>query len=156
MANLLRPLNQVQQVGGFSSIEDVCLCACMHYIELYFLVLQTTTIEFHLLVPTDPEGEHLPKATQTQNLLETPEHIATFVVNTLFAAIVEATNASVTTVPEKMRVWFMAYRYMRYYLVFTYTYTLPYALPQHMDTSLPPSMHTQRLDDFISSEEECL
>ena len=76
-----------------------------------FSVLQTATIEFPLLAST-PDGEHLAKATQTQNLLGTPECIATFVVNTLFAAIVEATNVSVTTVPEKMTVWFKAYRYM--------------------------------------------
>ena len=83
----------------------------MHCIEKpIFSVLQTTTIEFHLLTPTDPEGEHLAKATKTRNLLGTPKRIATFVVNTLFAAIVEATNVSVTTVPEKMKVWFKAYR----------------------------------------------
>ena len=114
MANLLRPLNQIQQVGGFSSIEDVCLCACIHALHrrATFPVLQTTTVGAgHLLAPTDPEEEALAKATQTQNLLGTPEHIATFVVNTLFAAILEATNVSVTTVPEKMRVWFKAYRY---------------------------------------------
>ena len=161
IANLLPPLNKIQQVGRFSSIEDVCLCACMHALHkrATFPVLQTTTIGSHLLAPTDPEGEALAKVTQTQNLLGTPEHIATLVVDTLFAAIVEVSNASVATLPEKMRVWFMAYRYMRYYLVLTYTYTLPYALPQRMYASLPPPpppMHTQKFDDFISSEEECL
>ena len=111
MADLLQPLNQIQQVGR--CIEDVHLCSCVHalYRKATFSVLQTTTIEFPLLAST-PDGEHLAKATQTQNLLGTSECIATFVVNTLFAAIVEATNASVTTVPEKMTVWFKAYRYM--------------------------------------------
>ena len=96
----------------FRSIEYVCVCAYVHCITQKDTssVLQTTTIEFHLPAPT-PEGEDLAKATQTQNLLGTPEHVATFVVNALFAAIVEANNVSVTTVPEKMKVWFKAYRY---------------------------------------------
>ena len=85
-------------------------------------------------MPTDPEGEALAKATQTQNLLGTPELIATFVVNTLFAAILEATNASVTTVPEKMTVWFKAYRY------YTHMYTPSYTLHTHIH-ALPFFMH---------------
>ena len=49
----------------------------------------------------------------TQNPLGTPEHIAAFVVNTLFNAIVGtafAQDTSVRTVSEKMTVWFKAYR----------------------------------------------
>ena len=122
-----------------------------------FPVLQTTTIGSHLLAPTDLEGEALAKATQTQNLLSTPKHIATLVVNTLFTAIVEATNVSVTTVPDKMTVWFKAYRYMSVVISLECS-DMPY-LNACMHTALPlppPPMHTQRLDDFINSEEECL
>ena len=77
----------------------VCVCVCTCY-KPTFLLLQipTTTVELqHLL---NLEGKQL----------ITSEHIAIFVVNTLFSAIVEATKVSVTTVPEKMRVWFKAYR----------------------------------------------
>ena len=129
---------------------------CMHCIEKpLFSVLQTTT-EFHFLAPIDPEGEHLAKATQTQNLLGTPKRIATIVVNTLFAAIVEATNVSLT-VPEKMRVWFKAYRYM--YYTHAHRHSTKCLTSMHACVFPPPTtitMHTQRLDDFISSEEECL
>ena len=66
----------------------------------------------HFLSPVEMEpsqqlasGIHL-----TQNPLGTPKHIATFVVNTLFNAIVEATNQNMAKVPEKMMVWFKAYR----------------------------------------------
>ena len=48
-----------------------------------------------------------------QNPLGTPEHIAAIVVNTLFNVIVGsmfAQDTSVATVPEKMTVWFKAYR----------------------------------------------
>ena len=132
-----------------------------------FPFFQTTTIGSHLLAPTDLEGEALAKATQTQNLLSTPKHIATLVVNTLFTAIVEATNASATTVPEKMTVWFKAYRYcthIHHHMLYIHTYI-------HTHTCTPPPnpllhtytqiyayilIHTQRLDDFFSSEEECL
>ena len=44
----------------------------------------------------------------TKNPLGTPEHIATFVVNTLFDAILGATYGR--DIPEKMTVWFKAYR----------------------------------------------
>lgn len=44
----------------------------------------------------------------TSNPLGTPEHIATFVVNTLFDGILGATYDRY--VPEKMTVWFKAYR----------------------------------------------
>ena len=93
-------------------------------------------------MPTDPKGEILARATQTQNLLGTPEHIATFVVNTLFAAILEATNVSVTTVPEKMTVWFKAYRY------YTHTYTPSYTLHTHIH-ALPFFIHTHKGYRFI-------
>ena len=128
MADLLRPLNQIQ-VGR--CIEDVHLCPCVHALhrKATFSVLQTTTIEFPLPAST-PDGEHLAKATQTHNFLGTPECIATFVVNTLFAAIVEATNVSVTTVPEKMTVWFKAYRYYTHMYTPSYTLRTPiHALP---------------------------
>lgn len=156
MADLLQPLNQIQQVGRCS--DDVHLCPCVHALhrKATFSVLQTTTVEFPLLAST-PDGEHLAKATQAQNLLGTPECIATFVVNTLFAAIVEVTNVSVTTVPEKMTVWFKAYRYMSVVISLECS-DMPY-LNAWMHTALPlppPPMHTQRLDDFINSEEECL
>ena len=59
-----------------------------------------------------------------------PELIATFVVTTLFAAIVEATNVSVTTVPEKMTVCFKAYRYYTHMYTPSYTLHTPiHALP---------------------------
>jgi len=46
----------------------------------------------------------------TSNPLGTPEHIATFVVNTLFNAILGSTYAGKEMEPEKMTVWFKAYR----------------------------------------------
>ena len=78
------------------------MCVRVHTRKLTFTFLQTATVE--------PQGEQLVRAIQAQNPLGTSEHIAVFVVNTLFSAIVEATTVSVTAVPEKMRVWFKAYR----------------------------------------------
>ena len=78
----------------------------MHTSKLTFPLLQTTTTAVEL----DLEGEQLVRAIQTQNPLGISEHIAIFVVNALFSAIVEATTVSITAVPEKMRVWFKAYR----------------------------------------------
>lgn len=75
--------------------------------------------EPHILSEVDPEKEphhqliSAVNLTNAQNLLGTPEHIAGFVVNTLFNAIVGATfgkDISVAKVPEKMTVWFKAYR----------------------------------------------
>ena len=63
-------------------------------------------------VPSPMEREQLVSAI-TQNPLGTPEHIAAFVVNRLFNAIVGlafAQDTSVTTVSEKMIIWFKAYR----------------------------------------------
>ena len=56
--------------------------------------------------------QQLVSAIQTQNPLGTPEHIATFLVNTLFSAIVEAKDVS-----EKMTVWFKAYRYVTTHII---------------------------------------
>ena len=44
------------------------------------------------------------------NPLGTTEHIATFVVNTLFNAILGSAYDTVEVFPEKMTVWFKAYR----------------------------------------------
>ena len=46
----------------------------------------------------------------TQNPLGTTEHIATFVVNTLFNAILGSIYDGKEMKPEKMTVWFKAYR----------------------------------------------
>ena len=72
-----------------------------------------------MLTQVDPEREphhQLVSAvnlTNAQNVLGTPQHIAAFVVNTLFNAIVGATfgkDISMENMPEKMTVWFKAYR----------------------------------------------
>ena len=51
-------------------------------------------------------------ASRIQNLLGTPEHIAAFVVNTLFNAMgtIYSEDVSIATVPKKMMEWFKAYR----------------------------------------------
>ena len=69
----------------------------------------------HLLSPMEREPwQQLGSAVHlTQYPLGTPEHIAAFVVNSLFNVIVGSMiveNTSMTTVPDKMTVWFKAYR----------------------------------------------
>ena len=61
----------------------------------------------------DPSQQLVSAICLLQNPLGTPEHIATFVVNTFFGAIVGATfgkDFSTTTMSEKMTVWFKAYQ----------------------------------------------
>ena len=80
---------------------------------------QTARAVPHLLFPMGSQQEsyqQLVSATTKQiqqNPLGTPEHIATFVVNTLFNVILGATygpDVSLTTEPKKMTVWFKTYR----------------------------------------------
>ena len=91
---------------------------CM-VVKLPALFPQSVRVESNVLSPMDPESEpcqHLISAvhlTGAQNVLGTNEHIAAFVVNTLFIAILGVafgTDASMETIPEKMTVWFKAYR----------------------------------------------
>ena len=87
------------------------------YARVYPLVcLQTVTQEPHLLSQTKEPCHQLVSTihlTGPQNLLGTPEHIAAFVVNTLFNAIVGVSlgqKYSIPTMAEKMTVWFKAFR----------------------------------------------
>ena len=91
---------------------------------------QNTTVETHLLPCMDPEGE------LWQQLVS--EHIATFVVNTLFIAIAGVTDVSVTMVPKKMTDWFKTYRYSSSIHTHSTIYT---QTPTH-STCTPPPTHT--------------
>lgn len=80
---------------------------------------QSVRLEPNVLSPMDPEREpchHLISVvnlTGAQNVLGTNEHVAAFVVNTLFTAILGVTfgtDTSIETIPEKMTVWFKTYR----------------------------------------------
>ena len=90
---------------------------CMH-LYTSFPYSQTAKAVPHLLFPLGSEQEscqQLVSATtkQTwQNPLGTPEHIATFVVNTLFNVILGATYGPdvFSTEPKKITVWFETYR----------------------------------------------
>ena len=90
---------------------------CMH-LYILFPYSQTARAVPHLLFPLASEQEscqQLVSATtkQTQqNPLGTPEHIATFVVNTLFNVILGATYGPgvSSTEPKKITVWFETYR----------------------------------------------
>ena len=54
----------------------------------------------------------LVSAINSYNPLGTTEHIATFVVNTLFNAILGSAYKPMEVFPEKITVWFKAYRYV--------------------------------------------
>ena len=111
-----------QLCARYKPFFKTCLhvCACL-YVCLYVLLiscLQVAKAVPHLFLSLEREpSEQLVSAfNQTQNPLGTPEHIAIFVVNTLFNAILGATygaqNVSMKTEvePEKLIVWFKAYR----------------------------------------------
>ena len=93
----------------------VCVYRSMHaFVHVYLETLlcpQTAKAE---PLPVDPEMEPSQQLVNaihlTQNPLGTPKHIATFVVNTLFNAIVEVSIGNMAKVPEKMMVWFKVYR----------------------------------------------
>ena len=84
-----------------------------------FFHLQAVRLEPHFHLPVDPHWESYQQLvsavhlTDAQNPLGTPEHIATFVVNTLFSAItgsIYGLDVSKATVAEKITIWFKAYR----------------------------------------------
>ena len=91
---------------------------CMH-LYILFPYSQTARAVPHLFFPLGSEQSHANSwsVPQTQqNPLGTPEHIATFVVNTLFNVILGATYGAAygpdvsSTEPKKITVWFETYR----------------------------------------------
>ena len=95
------------------------MCACLYVCLCVLLIcLQVAKAVPHLFlsVEREPSEQLVSAVNQTANPLGTPEHIAIFVVNTLFNAILGATYGAqevfvkTEVEPDKLIVWFKAYR----------------------------------------------
>lgn len=91
-------------VQDYLYASKMCVSVCVHFSSLQ---VARALVSAAYLTPAYLTPAYL---TSAQNLLITPEHLATLVVNTLFSAILGCTYCPIDMVPERMTAWFKAYR----------------------------------------------
>ena len=135
MAGMFRPLNKIQKVNcGISpsllllphplshslplpplySFSFTCIAPLLQYVFCHFQLHRESKSLPRALspLPSSPSHQFLAAVKDNPGILGTPEHLATFVIETLFSALVGSTYQvdSTTSTRDKLKVWFKAYR----------------------------------------------